>query len=70
MKTKKHIDRKTNIELTLVQAEKLITDQGECKQAWLRLIRELEFMSEPEARMPKFNALMHAIWIAATGDQT
>jgi hypothetical protein len=58
MKTKKHIDRKTNIEMTLVQAQKVTPDQGECKQAWLRLIRELEFMAEPEARMPRFNTLV------------
>jgi hypothetical protein len=70
MKTKKHVDRKTGIEQTLCQARKVIPDQGECKQAWLRLVRELEFMCEPEARMPRYNALMHAIWIAATGDQT
>lgn len=69
-RTKNHIDRKTQIEQTLKEAQKLCNDSNEMRQAWLRLCRELEFMSDPEARMPRFNQLLHAIWIAATGDQT
>lgn len=70
MKTKKHVDRKTRIESTLIQARKIAADSNATRQAWLRLIRELEFMSDPEAKMPRFNPLLHAVWIAATGDQT
>lgn len=70
MKSKKHIDRKTKIDRTAAEAQKLCDDNNEIRQAWFRLIRELEFMSDPEAKMPRFNQLLHAIWIAASGDQT
>ena len=70
MKTKKHTDRKTAIEQTIVELRKCSNNTAECHQGWLRLIRELEFMTEPEARMHRFKRLMNAIWIAATGDQT
>lgn len=70
MKNKKHVDRKTKIEQTLAEAQKICRDSNETRQAWLRLCRELEFMAEPEARMPRFRQLLHAIWIAASGDQT
>lgn len=61
-------DRKDKIEQTLVQAQKL--DGLEAIQAWRRLCRELEHMTQPEARMPRFNGLLHAVWIAASNDQT
>lgn len=35
-------------------------------EAWLRLCNELKAMSHPEARPPRFNRLLNAIWIAAT----
>lgn len=65
MKTK---DRKDRVELVLAQAQKL--DGPEAVQAWRRLCRELEHLTQPEARMPRFNALLHATWIAASNDQT
>lgn len=68
MKSKKHIDRKTAIEHTLKQAEKLSADTVACQQAWLRLCRELEFMQEPEAAMPRFKGLLRAIWTASTNE--
>jgi hypothetical protein len=68
MKSNKHTDRKTKIEQTLAQAQKLSLDYNETRQAWCRLCRELEFMSDPEAKTPRFNGLLHAIWIASTGD--
>lgn len=61
-------DRKDKVEAVLVQAQKL--DGHEAVQAWRRLCRELEFMTQPEARMPRFNPLLHALWIAASNDQT
>ena len=70
MKTKKHMDRKTAIESVLRQARKVGSSDREMCQAWLRLIRELEFMTDPEAKMPRFNGLMHSLWIAATNDHT
>jgi hypothetical protein len=70
VKTKKHVDRKTRIEQTLRKVQDIAGDSNETRQAWFRLARELEFMTDPEARMPRFRALLHAIWIAATGDQT
>lgn len=61
-------DRKDRVELVLAQARKL--DGTEAIQAWRRLCRELEFMTLPEATMPRFNGLLHACWIAASNDQT
>jgi hypothetical protein len=61
-------NRKDHIEMVLVQAEKL--DGTEAIQAWQRLCRELSAMTIPEARMPRFNRLLHALWIAASNDQT
>lgn len=61
-------DRKDRVELVLATARKL--DGDEAVQAWRRLCRELEFMTEPEATMPRFNALLHACWIAASNDHT
>lgn len=68
-------DRKDKIEQVLKQALKV--DSGpspqrdaEIVQAWRRLCRELGHMTHPEARMPRFNGLLHAVWIAASNDQT
>jgi hypothetical protein len=61
-------DRKDKVEMLLDQAKKL--DGTEAVQAWRRLCRELEHMTSPESRMPRFNALLHALWIAASNDQT
>jgi hypothetical protein len=62
------LDRKDKVELLLAQAEKL--DGNEAIQAWRRLVRELGHMTHPESRMPRFNGLLHAVWIAASNDQT
>ncbi len=61
-------DRKDKLEMLLSQAEKL--DGTEAIQAWRRLCRELGHMTHPEARMPRFHGLLHAVWIAASNDQT
>lgn len=63
-------NRKDKVEQVLKQARKISSDSNETRQAWCRIIRELEFMCDPEAKMPRFNTLLHAVWIAATGDQT
>jgi hypothetical protein len=60
--------RKDEIDLVLAQSQKL--DDDEVVQAWRRLCRELEFMTDAEARMPRFKGLLHALWIAASNDQT
>ena len=60
--------RKDKIELVLKQAQKL--SGCEAAIAWQRLRRELEFMSEPEARPPRFARLLRAIWVAATNEQS
>lgn len=62
--------RKDEIDLVAAQCERIAHDPNEVRQAWLRICRELRFLSDPEAKPPKFNALLHAIWIAASGDQT
>lgn len=61
-------DRKSQIEMVLSQADKLYGHDAE--QAWGRLCRELNHLTHPEAPMPRFNALLHACWIAASNDQT
>lgn len=61
-------DRKDRLEMVLVQAQKL--DGLEAIQAWRRLCREIEHMTEPEARMPRFNGLLDGLWIASSNDQT
>lgn len=61
-------DRKTQIEQTLIQAQKL--EGREAEQAWYRLCRELSFMSEPEARPPRFAGLLRSVWAAATNEQS
>lgn len=69
MKTKRHIDRKTHLDGVLFRARRITSSANECQQAWLRLCRELEFMSEPEAKMPRFNRLLNAIYFAATNEE-
>lgn len=63
-----HKDRKDKLEYVLAQAQQL--DGAEAIRAWRRLCRELGHMADPEAAMPRFNALLHALWIAASNDQT
>lgn len=72
MKTRKHQDRKDKIEKVLKQAQELEGANGylASAQAWGRLCRELGNLTHPEARMPRFNTLLNAIWIAASNDQT
>lgn len=65
--SRKRMDRKGQIEMTLVQAERLVGTE-EAPIAWQRLCRELRFMSEPEARMPRFSNLLRTVWIAATNE--
>ncbi len=60
-------DRKDKLEMVLAQARSQNLDEV---QAWRRLCRELEHLTDPEAQMPRFNALLHALWIAASNDQT
>lgn len=61
-------DRKGQVEMVLEQAQKL--DGHEAVQAWRRLCRELDAITQPESRMPRFDKLLHACWIAASNDQT
>ncbi len=63
-------DRKDKVDMVLHSAIKISGNINETHQAWLRLMRELEFLSDAEANMPRFKTLLHAIHIAATGDQT
>lgn len=70
MKSRRHIDRKTAIENTLRQLDKTAVSQHECEQIAMRLKRELEFLCEPEARMPRFKGLLNAVWIAVSNDQS
>lgn len=62
-------DRKERIEQVLAQARKAIGAE-EAALSWQRLCRELEFMTEPEARMPRFAGLLRAVWVAATNEQS
>lgn len=62
-------DRKTKVEQVVMQANALIGTKG-AALAWIRLCNELEFMIEPEARMPRFNGLLRAVWVAATNEQS
>lgn len=61
-------DRKARIEVTVKQAEKL--SGLDAAVAWRHLRLNLEAMCEPEARPPRFNALLRAIWAAATNEQS
>lgn len=65
----KRKDRKEQIEQALRQGEKLMGTE-EASRAWQRLCRELRAMSEPEARMPRFDRLLRAVWVAATNEQS
>lgn len=62
-------ERKERIEMVLVQAQKAVGTE-EAALAWQRLCRELEFLTEPEARMPRFSGLLRAVWVAATNEQS
>lgn len=62
-------DRKEKIEQVLKQARKNIGNV-EASLAWERLCRELDNMTDAEARMPRFNALLRSIWVAATNEQS
>lgn len=59
-------DRKTRIEVTARKANELCGI--EAAVAWRRLCSQLEWMAEPEARPPRFNGLLRAIWAAATNE--
>lgn len=61
-------DRKDKLDLVLAQATMLHGDAA--IKAWWTLCRELGQMTHPEAPMPRFNTLLHAVWIAASNDQT
>lgn len=60
-------DRKTKIE-AVVRAISAVS-QEDTRYAWNRLCNELEHMAEPDARPPRFNRLLRAIWVAATNEQ-
>lgn len=68
IKENKLQDRKGQIETVLALAQNL--DGDEAVQAWRRLCRELDHMTHPESRMPRFYGLLRACWIAASNDQT
>jgi len=59
-------DRKNKIEQTFIQANRLF--DGEAASAWRRLVAELDNLSAPESRPPRFNGLLCAIWNAATDE--
>jgi hypothetical protein len=61
-------DRKQKIEWTWKQASKL--EGCEASRAWNRLCKELFSLSSPESRPPRFNALLRAVWTAATNEQS
>lgn len=69
MPTETDIDRKGKIEQVLIWASNQGDSQGDA-MAWQRLCRELEFMTTPEAKPPRFNNLLRAIWVAATNEQS
>lgn len=63
-------DRKDRIEMILARSGKFGGNEDEEVQAWRRLLRELNHLAHPEAKTPRFNSLLHAVWIAASNDQT
>lgn len=63
----KRADRKTKVEAVLRKAD-VIMDPEDTFDAWFRLCEELRHMTEPEARPPRFNRLLRAIWVAATNE--
>lgn len=69
MSTKTRKDRKTQIEQAVFASNALV-GTGEAAVAWNRLCNELEAMTQPEARPPRFDALLRAIWVAATNEQS
>lgn len=62
-------DRKTRIEQVVRQSNALI-GTSEAALAWVRLCNELEAMTQPESRMPRFAGLLRAVWVAATNEQS
>lgn len=62
------MDRKTIIEHIIAHARRVSADPQECQQVVLRLIREMESMVEPEAKMPRFKALLNAVWISIANE--
>lgn len=64
------LNRKDQIENTLKACNKIADSPAEVYHAWNRLRLELEFLSNPEGRNPRFCHLLNAIWIAASNDQT
>lgn len=62
-------DRKSRIDQVWTQADKL-NGHLESGLAWQRLCNELRNISDPESRPPRFNALLKAIWVAATNEQS
>lgn len=65
---KKQPDRKARVELVFHRAYQLSGKNAE--DAWHRLTAELDNMSSPEARPPRFKSLLRAIWAAATNEQS
>lgn len=61
-------DRKDKIEQVLTAATRVAESETESLVAWNRLCKELENMTLPEARMPRFHALLRAIWVATTNE--
>ncbi len=61
-------DRKERVEQTLTQARKL--DREDAALAWQRLCLELEALTHPESKMPRFDGLLRAVWVAATNEQS
>lgn len=70
MSKRRAIDRKTKIEQVLKQAKRIQPNTAESDLAWTRLCAALENLTDPEARMPRFNTLLNAIWVAATNEQS
>lgn len=66
----KRADRKTKIEAVLKAAEYTRERSGDAGECWIVLLDELRAMTEPEARPPRFNRVLRAIWVAATNEQS
>lgn len=63
-------DRKDKIEQVIQQLSGRAESETESLVTCQRLCKELENMVHPEARMPRFNGLLRAIWAAATNEQS
>lgn len=62
--------RKDEIEKVVRNGKRILISTGESALAWRRFMDELEAMTEPEARNPKFAGILRAIWAAATNEQS